>query len=515
MPADASVYGQIRPATPMEGSLDQYGKVLNLKALMGQSKLHDLQTQQLEQNIGEEQATRDVFSRAPQGATLESLLPDVMRASPKAGISMTGQITKQKQEAAQTEHTQAQTQDITAGHIAGAWASLAKAGGSDEAVKQVHDTMAPLVGEEKATAVTQKLLAMPPEMRLPWMTAQAGTHKAGQEALKIFFPPAHMQDAGGQITPVSTSTLPGGPAAGSPIPGGQPLVKTQTPDSVVAQETARRGQNMVDARTRELNGIMEGQTAEPPSPALVKSIATGEMDLKPPPTNARNPIMLQRYGKLLEAVKAENPNYSAEMFPTIKKTVAAFAAGKEGQTIKALNTATDHLETLRELSGALQNGNVQLFNKIANQYAANTGNPAPSNLSVASQVIGGEIVKGIVGAGGGVGERERAEAAFSNVKSPADLEGALNTVTKLMGGQFKGMQKQYEAGTYGRKDFAEKYLTPAAQKALEAAQAPHGGLKQDSPAAAPGRIVPAKGTVQEGFRFKGGNPADQASWEKV
>lgn len=484
MPADASIYGQLRPATPLEGPLDQYGKVLNLKALMGQSKLHDLQTQQLEQNIAEDQGVKDVFNKAEPGATLESLLPDVMRASPKTGIAYQGKVLENKTKEATLKHTEAQTNDITAGHVAGAWAAMAKGGGSDDAVKQVHDTMAPLVGEEKATAVTQKLLSMPPEMRLPWMTAQAGQHKTGQEALKLFFPQAHMQDTGSQVVPVSTSTLPGGPAAGTPLPGGVPLQKTQTPDSVVSTETARRGQDMVDARTRELNGIMEGQTASAPSAALVDAIGKGEIDFKPPPTNARNPVMLQRYGQTLEAVKEKYPNWSAEMHPTIKKTVAAFAAGKEGQTVKALNTATDHLETLRELSAALQNGNVQLFNKIANQYAANTGNPAPSNLSVAAQVIGGEIVKGIVGAGGGTGERERAEAAFSNVKSPADLNGALNTVTKLMGGQFKGMQKQYEAGTYGRKDFAEKYLTPAAQKALEAAQAPH-----TSPAAAPGAIV--------------------------
>lgn len=472
MPADASVFGMFKPAPAAEGPLDQYGKVLNLKHLMGQGKLQDLQTQQAEQSMQENQDFKSgLASIGPSGETPEAKANRLTAIAPKLGFEYQKNQREANKDQASIDHTKAQTAEIKAGDIAGNWATLTQGGSSDEAVKQVHDTMLQKgMPEAQAQAVTQQLLSLPPEKRIPWMTAMAAQHKTGQEALKLFFPPAHMQDTGGAVTPVSTSTMPGAPTPGTPIPGGVPLQKTISPDAVAHIAATERGQNMTDARTREVNGILAGQTNEPPSQSLVKAIASGEMDLKPPPTNARNPIMLQRYGQILEAVKKENPNWSAEMHPTIKKTVAAFATGKEGQTVKKLNTATDHVETLRELSEATKSGNVQLFNKIANQWAANSGNPAPSNLATAAQIVGAEIVGSIVGAGGGVGEREKAEGAFSNVKSPADIQGAINTVTKLMGGQFKGMQKQYEAGTYGRKDFAEKYLSPAAQKALEAAQ---------------------------------------------
>lgn len=469
MVADASIYGNIKPTQPLEGPLDQFAKVANLRALMDQSRLHGLQTQQLEQSMGEDQATREVFRNAPVGATLESLVPDVLRASPKAGIDLQGKVIKNKQESAALDKT---TLEISAAKAKDARDGLA--GVTDQASYDAWRQDATQKGYQVAKAA-------PPAFDQTWQQQHLMTADKFIEQLDK----QKQRDV----------TIRGQDLSAKSAAEGHALTK--------------RGQDLTDSRQRELNGIFEGQTAEP-SAALVKSIATGEIELKPPPTNARNPVMLQRYGQMLEKVKAENPNWSQEMYPTIKKTVAAFAAGKEGQTVKALNTATDHLETLRELVAAQKNGNVQLFNRIANQYAANTGNAAPSNLAVAAQVIGGEIVKGIVGAGGGVGERERAEAAFSNVKSPADAEGALNTVTKLMGGQFKGMQKQYEAGTYGRKDFGEKYLTPAAQKALAAAQAPH----QEAPGSqAAGK--PAKGAVQDGYRFKGGDPAKQENWEKV
>ncbi len=135
-------------------------------------------------------------------------------------------------------HTAAQTGEIGAGHIAGAFAALAQAGGSDAGVSAARDILAATVGPEMATAALAPLLKMPPELRLAYAVQQAGAHKTGQEAIKLFFPAAHMQDFGGTVAPVSTSTIPGGPAPGTVIPGAKPIVKTQTPDSVASTASA-------------------------------------------------------------------------------------------------------------------------------------------------------------------------------------------------------------------------------------------------------------------------------------
>src|SRR5207244_1041171 len=88
------------------------------------------------------------------------------------------------------------------------------------------------------------------------------------EALKLFFPPAHMQDTGGAVTPVSTSTVPGGPTPGTPIAGAVPLAKTQSPDSAAADvrvktegEANRANHRLiagVDASGKPINSLPEG-----------------------------------------------------------------------------------------------------------------------------------------------------------------------------------------------------------------------------------------------------------------
>ena len=226
--SDASIYSLIRPAPAPVDPMAQYGQALQIKGLLGNQELQGLQLQQARQALAEDQATREAYSQS--GGDYKKLkdllygkgLYKPAMAAEKAGLEAT-------EKRGNISHKAAQTRDITAGHLAGAWAALAKGGGSDESVAQTEAMMAQLVGPEQAAAVTEKLMQMPPQTRLAYAVAQAGSHKVGQEAIKLFFPAAHMQDTGGQVQAVSTSTIPGGPAAGSVIPGTAPIVKTMTP----------------------------------------------------------------------------------------------------------------------------------------------------------------------------------------------------------------------------------------------------------------------------------------------
>ena len=208
------------------------------------------------------------------------------------------------------------------------------------------------------------------------------------------------------------------------------------------------------------------------------------------------------YGQaVMSRVSELNPSYSGATFANVKQAEQKFNVGKQGDTVRSLNVAVNHLDTLGQLSEALNNNDINMFNKIGNTFAQQTGNPVPTNFNAAKKIVADEIVKGIVGSGGGVADREEAAANINAANSPAQLKGVIDTYKQLLGGQLSGLKQQYEVST-GKKDF-NKFISENTQKNI-------GDHSQT-----PKSNAPAIGEVKSGYRFKGGNPADQNSWEKM
>ena len=212
--------------------------------------------------------------------------------------------------------------------------------------------------------------------------------------------------------------------------------------------------------------------------------------------------MRSPYGQsVMSRVKELNPDYRAGDVESSIKATKDFATGKNGNTVRSLNVAVNHLDTLGQLSDALNNNDINLFNKIGNTYAQQTGNPIPTNFNAAKKIVADEIVKGIVGSGGSVSDREEAANTINAANSPAQLKGVIDTYKQLLGGQLSGLKQQYETTT-GKKDF-NKFISPNTQKNI----GDHSQTNQSN--------VPEIGTIKSGYKFKGGNPADQNSWEKM
>lgn len=169
--------------------------------------------------------------------------------------------------------------------------------------------------------------------------------------------------------------------------------------------------------------------------------------------------------QVMSRVSEINPDFSATKFQERQKVVNAFAAGKEGQTTRSFNVGIAHLDTLGDLAKALDNGDMQIVNKVANTYASQTGQPAPNNFNAAKDIVSNEIVKAIVGAGGGVGDRDKAQQTVSNANSPKQLAEVIETYKTLMGGQLSGLRRQYEVGT-SNTDF-DKFLSPEARRVAQ------------------------------------------------
>jgi hypothetical protein len=113
--------------------------------------------------------------------------------------------------------------------------------------------------------------------------------------------------------------------------------------------------------------------------------------------------------------------------------------------------------TLTEAADALKNGNSRLLNQFKQNWAAQTGNPAPTNFDGVKALVGDEIVKAVVGSAGALADREEVKKDLDRASSPKQLAELVDRYRKLALGQLRGLRKQYESST-GLKDFGEMLL---------------------------------------------------------
>ncbi len=511
MPSDASIYSMIRPQAQQPGPLDQYTQGLQLRHLMDSSELSGLQREQLKRTMSQDEAVQNVFSRLQPGQKLEDLLPDVMRASPKAGIDLQGKILANQKAQGDIAHTAAQTGDINAGHISGAFAAIAKANGSDQGIAAARDILAGVMGPEKATATLAPLLNIPPELRLAYAVGQAGAHKVGQEAIKMFFPAAHLADAGGTITPVSTSTIPGGPAAGSAIPGGVPIVKTQTPDSVAAQASAAAGRAQAErhfnvnkdietvkadpfgilglnkkapasvAEGAGLSGDEYLKTLAPGIASQVKALAEGKLAITP------RTLQSPQGAALLQMAMQYEPGTDQTTFTSRNATSRDAATGALAKSSNALNTVAGHMAELADSADKLNNTRFPWANKVKNWASQATGNPEVNAFNLNLMGVADELERAYRGAGGSAGQIEQWKTTLGDASSPDQFKAVLAKGADMLQSKLDANQAQIDQGMKSTKH-GIKAITPKAEAAfarLRGTQAPTGTARDVPQSGAP------------------------------
>ena len=153
--------------------------------------------------------------------------------------------------------------------------------------------------------------------------------------------------------------------------------------------------------------------------------------------------------------RVEHPNANAEELKRVAQKYTTettaqnrFLSGAQGNTIRSLNVVVSHLQTMQELGTALKNGDMVAFNHLAQIYAEQTGSPVPTNFDTAKQIVGAEVIKAIGVAGAGTqSERQEASNAFTNARSPEQLNQAINVARRLLVGQLNGLRQQFVTST--------------------------------------------------------------------
>ena len=158
-----------------------------------------------------------------------------------------------------------------------------------------------------------------------------------------------------------------------------------------------------------------------------------------------------------------------QTFKSEQTAITRFMSGPQGNTIRSLNVVTDHADTLRKLGEALKNGDTRVFNTVAQEWARQTGKPAPTNFDMAKQIVGAELIKALGVAGAGTAE-ERAQLgkSISLASSPAQITEAIDNVMRpLLGGQLRGLRQQFTTSTGLPEDRFNGMLFPGTRQFIE------------------------------------------------
>lgn len=193
---------------------------------------------------------------------------------------------------------------------------------------------------------------------------------------------------------------------------------------------------------------------------------------------------------IMSEVMSVNPDYQASRYPEVSRAMTAFGSGKQGDTIRSLNVATQHLSTMDEAAAALKNGDTRLFNAIGNRINQELGVPAPTTFDGLKQIVGTEIEKAVAGGIGSEADRSRLMQALNGANSPAQLSAISKSFKDLMAGQAAGLKRQYEDATgfkTGSPFGFETKLSPETQKAI--------GLSSGQPRQPSSGVTPPQSTA--------------------
>lgn len=223
--------------------LEEYGKALRLKALMGQQSLQDLQMRQARQGLEDEQAQRDaMIASAGDNKRYRELLAN--RGQHKAVAAIDKQLLDTEKTRSDIEKNNAET---ASKRMAQHRDQLAGVTDRQTAAAWVADAYNdPILGpRNKQPGQLERMISSIPEDPQAFNQWRQQMALGAAKYIEANKPTIHMQDTGGASNIVSIPGLGGAPQIISTTQ------KTQTPDSIASNATTRRGQDMTDARARE------------------------------------------------------------------------------------------------------------------------------------------------------------------------------------------------------------------------------------------------------------------------
>ena len=174
---------------------------------------------------------------------------------------------------------------------------------------------------------------------------------------------------------------------------------------------------------------------------------------------------------IMAAVQRLNPDFDASTYAVKQQARERFATGRQGDIVRSLSVATNHLDQLSQSADALSQHDLPAFNRLVNAIGVHiTGADPVTNFNAMKSIVGDEVVKAVVGSGGAESDRQEIKDAFDAARSPQQIHGVIQKYEGLMGGQLAGLQRQYKGAT-GLNDF-DNFVSQQAEQQLRPGGAP-------------------------------------------
>ena len=516
-------FGLLKPTVQLESPMDVAMKGTQLQGAQQQLQTGALQQQQLQKQIKDQQELQDTLRGAK---TADDAMSKVQQLGSQASQGWMKNFVEMKQKGVQLSLEQSKLANEHLAKVGGGILSVANAPGATP--QQVADY---INGEAQAGRLDPNTLkdtlgTLPTDpAALPlWSKLQASKLGAAEHTLKLFTGDTKLEKTGTGLVPVTTNNLTGQvslpqgdkpvlPTEGGAVSQDLNLYNSQFKDGAKVGPTDPgfiKWHNQMHPNMATVMGAAGGggnfNPSEPlPDPgmeAVAQAIARGAQ--APQEYSIRNPA-----GKIINARaamigggglqgKTEVAAHGADL--------SSFAAGgKNGQTINALNTMTEHLGTMEKAIGALNLGNIPLANKIGQAVGVQFGDDAPTNAQVIKGFLSGEVAKVATGGHLTEGEIGKAESSIKTAGSPAQAMGALGMMREIAGGKLTALNQDYQRIT-GKNLVEGGRLTPATAAAFKDVFAKqNGGNASTAP-----RIT---ATQADGTKLQ--LSADGKSWEPM
>jgi hypothetical protein len=417
MALDASIISGLRP---VQDPMDAYAKVAGVQQAMNQNRLADIAVQQHQKTLTDASNLADAYRGAvnPDG-TIDRTKLISGAASNGLGAQIPGMQKSllEQDKAAREAETAQLTQHMKKFELAGqimngvndqaSWdrarQQTAQVFGADAAAKMPAQYDPALIQENMAKAMTVK-------------------DQVAQRIQQLTLGETQRHNLASEANTLSTNA------------------------ATVAASRANNQANI--SKDLAVAGVNQDGTANGDVESMAQGIAGGKFA----PLSGFA-LAKPRGQAIMSRVLEINPSYDAGDFAAKNAALKGFANGKEGTALRSFNVASDHLDTLGQMADALNNGNVQILNRVGNAWNQQTGSPAPTNFNAVKEIVGKEVVKAIVAGGGGVAEREELSKLMDAANSPAQLKGVISHFKELMDAQKQGLMDQYQRTT-GRTDGA-------------------------------------------------------------